>query len=59
MLLVSDTIQSAVTRQANAAELRSIAIQDGMRPMRLDGVQKVIDGKTTIDEVFRVSEDVG
>ena len=59
LLLVSDTIQSAVTRQANAAELRSIAIQDGMRPMRLDGVQKVIDGRTTIDEVFRVSEDVG
>lgn len=59
LLLVSDTIQSAVTRQANAAELRTIANQDGMRPMRLDGVQKVIDGKTTIDEVVRVSVDAG
>lgn len=59
LLLVSDTIQSAVTRQANAAELRTIAIQDGMRPMRLDGIQKVIDGKTTVDEVVRVSVDAG
>lgn len=34
--------------------LEQAAINSGMRTMRQDGILKVIDGKTTLDEIYRV-----
>jgi general secretion pathway protein E len=55
LLMVTEAIQHGIQKHANAAEIRALGLQQGMRAMRLDGIQKVLDGKTTIDEVLRVS----
>jgi type II secretory ATPase GspE/PulE/Tfp pilus assembly ATPase PilB-like protein len=34
--------------------IRAQAIQDGMRTLRDDGVLKVLEGVTTVDELLRV-----
>lgn len=40
---------------ASASEVRDAAIQGGMRLLRADGAQKVLAGRTTIEEVQRVT----
>ena len=57
LLTITDQIQKLITQRATAAEIRIAAIQQGMRPMRLDGIAKAIAGHTTLDEVARVTVD--
>jgi len=57
LLMIDEDVQQCIQRQATAAEIRDLGIKQGMRPMRLDGLQKVIAGKTTIEEVARVTVD--
>ena len=40
----------------SADELKRKAIELGMRPLREDGLVKVLAGSTTIEEVLRVTE---
>ncbi len=55
VLEVDEKIQEAVVRKASAEEIESIAIKNGMIPLRQDGWFKVLTGVTTVDEVLRVS----
>lgn len=57
LLTITDEIQSLITRRVTASEIRSAAANQGFRPMRLDGLEKIIKGETTIDEVARVTVD--
>ena len=55
-VLVADAqIREAILRKASAAELRAIAIKNGMTSMREDGFIKAKNGETTVEEVLRVS----
>ena len=47
-------VKDAILRRASAGELRSIAVANGMTTMLEDGMQKVRNGLTTIEEVLRV-----
>ena len=38
-------------RRASAAELRTTAIQGGMRTLKQDGIEKVLTGDTDLPEV--------
>jgi len=38
----------------SAQEIEEAAVESGMRTMLQDGILKVLDGKTTLEEVFRV-----
>ncbi len=42
-------------QRASADEIKKVAIQQGMRPLRLDGFEKVKNGVTSIAEVARVT----
>ncbi len=55
MMVYSPTIQGMVTRGANMHELRKQALKEGMKALRLAGLQKVADGVTSIEEVVRVT----
>jgi general secretion pathway protein E/type IV pilus assembly protein PilB len=55
VVLVSQTMQDAITQRRPGTILRQIAMGEGMVPLRRDGWQKVIDGRTTIEEVVRVT----
>jgi type IV pilus assembly protein PilB len=52
---LSDEIRSLTVERASADEIKKIAVQQGMRPLRLDGFEKVKNGVTSISEVARVT----
>jgi type II secretory ATPase GspE/PulE/Tfp pilus assembly ATPase PilB-like protein len=54
MLQMTGAIKDAIERDEPAARLRRIALQEGMRPMWLDGLDKARRGVTTLAEVGRV-----
>jgi len=43
-----------VTRREGAGQLRRLALEHGMRPLRADGWRQVVAGVTTVEEVRRV-----
>lgn len=47
-------LKSAISRMASLRELRSIALAQGLTSMREDGLAKVAEGVTTIEEVVRI-----
>ena len=57
LLPVDDPIRRLIMQQANASMLRSAAIERGMRPLLQDGARKVLEGRTTAEEVLRVTQD--
>jgi type IV pilus assembly protein PilB len=41
---------------ANMQDIRKAAVSEGMNTLYADGINKVLNGITTLDEVFRVSK---
>jgi type II secretion system protein E len=56
LLLVSEAIRPLVMNRAPASTIANEAIKQGMRTLRVDGWNKVKAGKTTIEEVLRVTQ---
>ena len=52
---MTEEIQRLVFDQRPAAELRTLARENGMRSLREDGLLKVASGMTSLDEVLRVT----
>jgi type II secretory ATPase GspE/PulE/Tfp pilus assembly ATPase PilB-like protein len=55
LLVISDAIRDLVQNRANAQNIRAQAIQECMTLLYDDGIRKVREGITTIDEVLRVT----
>jgi type IV pilus assembly protein PilB len=53
---IDRSIQELITRQAITSELEVQAIKNGMITMSQDGVLKVLEGETTLEEVERVTD---
>jgi general secretion pathway protein E len=58
ILVVSDPIRRQILHAPEATELQRVALEAGMRPMFHDGLAKVLDGVTTVEEVLRVTREV-
>ena len=41
----------------DATQLKNVAISDGMKTLRDDGLLKVLEGTTSVDEVLRVTSE--
>ena len=54
ILQISERVRGLVLNRASTGEIRQAAIEDGMRTMQQDAVQKVIDGVTSLEECMRV-----
>jgi general secretion pathway protein E/type IV pilus assembly protein PilB len=57
VLDVTEAIESLVIQRASSSVIKQKAFAEGMRTLRDDGWDKVMQGFTTIDEVLRVSEE--
>jgi general secretion pathway protein E len=57
LLIVDDAIRSLVLQRAEAAAVRRSAVSAGMATLRQDGVCKLLAGRTTVDEVLRVTHE--
>ena len=55
LLVATDTIRDMVIQRTNSMAIRNIALKEGMITLRMDGLRKVLQGKTTLDEVSRVT----
>jgi len=57
LLLMSQSMKSLVLNTADANLIRQQAIAEGMITLRQDGAMKVLQGITTIEEVYRVTHE--
>jgi type IV pilus assembly protein PilB len=55
VMVNSDEIRRLTVERATSDEIMAVACQEGMRPLREDGLDKVRQGLTSISEVTRVS----
>lgn len=55
MLIMDDRLREVLLRRRGAGELRALAVAAGMRTLRDDGLRLVIAGRTTPEEVLRVT----
>ena len=52
---ISEELRGLILRNAPTAEIREIALAQGMKTLRQNALQKVIEGVTTVEEVLRVT----
>ena len=52
-LLVDGHSREMVLDRASTAELRERAVAEGMISLRHDGLKKLLDGQTTLEEILR------
>lgn len=57
MMMVTDDLRSLIIENASAPELRKIAVNQGMKSLREDGFRHLHDGRTTVEEILRVTKD--
>ncbi len=55
LLVIDDTCRDLVQTRSNAAQIREAGMQAGMHLLATDGLLKVHQGVTTLDEVMRVT----
>jgi general secretion pathway protein E/type IV pilus assembly protein PilB len=55
LLVTGDDVREMVNQRVNAAQIRNLALRNGMRTLRQDGFLKAIHGITTVDEVCRTT----
>ncbi len=53
LMVINDAIRDMINKGSSTQILRDAALQQGMRPLRDSGLEKVYGGITTIDEVIR------
>ena len=55
LLNVTEAARAAIHPLPDIARLRSLALADGLRPLRMAGAIKVAEGLTTVEEVLRAT----
>jgi general secretion pathway protein E len=53
---LDDTLKSLVLQTFDSHRIKAVAVAQGMVTLRRDGIQKVLDGITTVEEVLRVTQ---
>ncbi len=56
VLSISDELSSLIARGASKDELRAQAEKEGFIPLFQNGIQKALDGVTSIEEILRVAK---
>lgn len=54
LLVVDAALQQAIVHRAGLEEMRELAKRQGMRTLAEDGIEKALQGRTTLSEVVRV-----
>jgi type IV pilus assembly protein PilB len=55
MMLVTEEMRGLVAQRAPLAEIRQLAVKNGMQSLRLDGLGKIRAGVTSVAEVLRAT----
>jgi type IV pilus assembly protein PilB len=54
-LPVSETIRRLIIKRASSAVVKSQAVVEGMKTLRMVGIDKALEGITTLEEIWRVT----
>jgi general secretion pathway protein E len=54
LLLMDESIRQVISNVADSTAIKKAAVQSGMRELKYDCAQKVLDGITSLDEMIRV-----
>ncbi len=57
MMVVDDEIRDLIIQRRGAHVLKDVALRRGMVRLRDDGLAKALQGLTTVEEVYRVTQD--
>jgi len=57
LLLITDEIRSLILAKTDANQIKAKATSAGMLTLREEGIQKIIEGLTTTEEIMRVTHD--
>ncbi|MEA4881908.1 MAG: type II secretion system protein GspE, partial [Synergistaceae bacterium] len=52
ILEVTDPIRELIVNGASSAVVRDEALRSGMKNLRVSGVRKILDGRTSVEEVL-------
>jgi type IV pilus assembly protein PilB len=53
LMLITSKVRELIFKNASSYELRMLGISQGMRTLYIDGLDKVVRGITTLEEVYR------
>ncbi len=53
---IDTTVQEQIIHKATASEIKRSALERGLRTLRMDGINKLLSGMTTPEEVLRVTQ---
>ena len=55
LLIVDDNTRSLIIKNSDSGTIKKAAIEHGMTTLRDDGITKVLQGITTVDELMRAT----
>ncbi|MDH5202817.1 MAG: type II secretion system ATPase GspE [Nitrospirota bacterium] len=56
LLIIDNEIRHMITGKIDSQSIKNVAISRGMKTLMSDGVEKVLQGVTTLEEVLRVTQ---
>jgi general secretion pathway protein E len=56
LMIINEDIQDKIYKRKTAGMIKRLALEAGMKTLRMDGARKVLAGETTISEVLRVTQ---
>jgi general secretion pathway protein E len=56
LMILDDTLKNLILKTSDANAIKRKAVEQGMVTLRRSGAKKVLDGITTIEEIFRVTQ---
>jgi general secretion pathway protein E len=57
LLLVDDRVRDLIVRRQASHLIKEAALERGMTTLRSDGLRRALEGVTTLEEVYRVTQD--
>ena len=54
LLIASDTIKKLIQEHARVTEILAVCLEEGMRTLKMDGIEKVLQGITDMPQVRAV-----
>lgn len=56
-LPISETVRRLIIKRASASAIKNQAVNEGMKTLRVVGIEKAVEGITTLEEVWRVTSE--
>jgi general secretion pathway protein E len=56
LMLINEQIRDLIYKRESAGTIKKMALECGLKTLRMDGARKILTGATTISEVMRVTQ---